>query len=133
MAILYCQLIPTIFITLTVTTKMEENDMIDITLHIKTYINQELLDLANFLWKKLDKGATGFVSLQELPRMLRLLGQFITRLQPNRENYQGNAGKHKKTENIQVDGGVEEAGRGGVCQVGFCGTRRNKGKGRFGE
>ena len=42
-------------------------------LNLKNYIKQERIDICNQLWKKFDKGNTGFISEKDLGTMLRLL------------------------------------------------------------
>ena len=42
-------------------------------LNLKNYIKQERIDVCNQLWKKFDKGNTGFINEKDLGTMLRLL------------------------------------------------------------
>lgn len=42
-------------------------------LNLKNYVKQELIDVCNQLWKKFDKGNTGFINEKDLGTMLRLL------------------------------------------------------------
>ena len=42
-------------------------------LNLKNYIKQERIDICNQLWKKFDKGNTGFINEKDLGTMLRLL------------------------------------------------------------
>ena len=42
-------------------------------LNLKNYIKQERIDICNQLWKKFDKGNTGFIHEKDLGTMLRLL------------------------------------------------------------
>ena len=42
-------------------------------LNLKNYIKQERIDVCNQLWKKFDKGNTGYINEKDLGTMLRLL------------------------------------------------------------
>ena len=41
--------------------------------NLKNYVKQELIEVCNQLWKKFDKGNTGFINEKDLGTMLRLL------------------------------------------------------------
>ena len=42
-------------------------------LNLKNYVKQELIDVCLLLWKKFDKGNTGYIDEKDLVTMLRLL------------------------------------------------------------
>ena len=42
-------------------------------LNLKNYVKQELIDICNQLWKKFDRGNTGYIKEADLGTMLRLL------------------------------------------------------------